>query len=170
MEENDRSNNQDQPNRGNEPGTAPIIDVQRPVQGQSAPVAAPEGSGTFTDSTDTSTAEAATGPGVGNVNPAEAGKPDPVKQPELMPPKKHGKPVMAIILAIMVAAILAVFTVMAFNKKDSGPSSDQSASQQEDVTPETVDGTEKEVDESLNAANDAQDFPENELNDETLGL
>lgn len=175
--------NNDEQNQGQapaaQPTTAPILDVQPPKQGdiatpppeqetptQSTPSETPQPTAPPSESTPSPASEA-------SVNPAAA--PDPVKQPELMAPKKHGAPVLVIVIALVVAAVLAVFTVLAFTQQDKNTAKKQPANgtaQQspQAVTPGTVDETSDEVDAAINELDDLADFPEDELSNTSLGL
>lgn len=176
MENNDEQNQGQAP--AAQPTTAPILDVQPPKQddiatpppeqetpAQPTPSETPQPTTPSIESTPSPTSEA-------SANPAA---PDPVKQPELMAPKKHGAPVLVIVIALVVAAVLAVFTVLAFTQQDKNAAKKQPANgtaQQspQAVTPGTVEETSDEVDAAINELDDLADFPEDELSNTSLGL
>lgn len=159
----DNNNAPNQPEAPKEPASAPILDVQPPSQ-SSEPVVP-------------STPEIATQPDNQLADePAvtETGAPDPVKRPEITAKHKHGAPVVPIIIALVIAAALAVVTVLAFKsaEKAAAPTTDGTnlTQQESEVTPQSVDDTSAEIDQALNSVDEAADFPESELSDQTLGL
>lgn len=150
--------NTNQSQDSNEPTSAPVMDVQS-EQGNTAANTQPETEFTSVETTPVT----------------ETGAPDTIKRPELPATHKHGAPIVPIILAIVIAAILAVVTVLAFKSVD--PVTPERATQSDDtsqseaaVTPQSVDQTSAEVDEALNATDEAADFPDAELSDQSLGL
>lgn len=88
---------------------------------------------------------------------------------------KAAAPLMAIIAAILVALGLAAVTVYAYMKsQDEAPkSTETSQTETQDSVPAAtsadVDQASGEVDEALNASEEA-DFPDSELTDQSLGL
>lgn len=140
----------DDNNRSNKPqgtASAPVLDVQ-PSQQNDMP-------------------ESPSEPAV-----TETGAPDPVKRPEIAASNKHGAPVVPIIIALVIAAALAVVTILAFKnaEKAAAPTTNNSTQQEAELTPESVDAATSEIDQSLNEVDEAADFPEDELSDQNLGL
>lgn len=88
----------------------------------------------------------------------------------------HKKPVVAIIVAIIIALALIGLTVLAYlqTKQDTHPQADheptptnQPATQN---TETTVDDTSAEVNQALTTVDDTKDLPESDLSDQALGL
>jgi len=97
--------------------------------------------------------------------------PDPIKTPELMPPK-HGKPIGAIAMAVIIAiglSALATYTYVKTNQT-AQPATTNTTVQEQATTTSDVDDTTKALDESVNSVDEAEDFPENDLTDAALGL
>lgn len=92
-----------------------------------------------------------------------------------MPPAPHkaSAPVAAIVAAILVAIGLAAVTVYAYQKtqNDSKAAKTNTSTQTElKSTAKEVDQTAKEIDSTLTTTDDAKDFPESEITDQSLGL
>lgn len=92
-------------------------------------------------------------------------------------PKKHGAPVVAILLAVIVAVALAGVAVFMYLKSKNAEtlikgseSSTQTVVEKPQASPSDVDTTTKEIDDTLTRADDAADFSANELSDTSLGL
>ncbi len=184
METEEKNNTQDPQSPQDQPTTAPIIDVQPPQQdigsGPASQNQADAVAPSFSSPTEPSSQPASMAEPSEQKKPTDSPgipqAPDPVKQPELTAPKKHGAPLLVIGVAIVVAAILAVFTIFAFSKQDKEspkPSAGLNETQQpavEQVTPQTVDNTSREVDEAIQSVDEAADFSEDELSDRALGL
>lgn len=91
---------------------------------------------------------------------------------------KSDKPIAVIIVAVLVAMSLIAVTVFAYMKtqNDTHPEANHTTTspggthQQAAVTPNDVDTTSKEVDQTLSSLDDAKDFPDTELSDQALGL
>lgn len=84
----------------------------------------------------------------------------------------HKTPIVAIVLAVLIAACLAVFAIFAYNKSNEpAPAKQNDTSQTEDKATEAdVDEVIQDVDQTLNGANDETDFDTNSINDSSLGL
>ena len=90
-------------------------------------------------------------------------------------PPKHKAPILAIIIAILVAGGLIGLTVYVYlSTQNPDQNTDTSTAQQESTadtaTPEDVDSTSQSLETELNTANDDTDLNPNDLSDETLGL
>ena len=96
--------------------------------------------------------------------------------PPQMPPAPHkaSAPIAAIVAAILVAIGLAAVTVYAYKKtqNDSKPAITNKNTTQTEVksTAQEVDQTVKEIDSTLTTTDDAKDFPDSEITDQSLGL
>ncbi len=114
----------------------------------------------------------------------EAPSKEPANQPDTKPAEADSKPlkalpaghkttspVLPVVAAVLVAIGLAAVTVYAYMqtqpKKDNKPNTSQSAAPE--VKSEDIDKEAKEIDRSLEAA-DEGDFPISELTDSNLGL
>ncbi len=97
------------------------------------------------------------------------------------PPQKHAKsgaPMFAIVIAVIVALGLAGAVVFAYMKnkdngdikRDDSASSSQTVVEKPQASASDVDSTSKEIDSSLEKADDTKDFSTTELSDSTLGL
>ena len=98
---------------------------------------------------------------------------DLVGTPELPAKVKHGKPVGAIVMAVVIAvgiAALAAFAYIKTNNTAQPASTQPTTTQQDAATPKDVDDANSDVDDSINSTNEAQDFPDNDLTDAALGL
>lgn len=182
----DENNNQpyqqnNNPQQPTEASTAPILDVQPPNQDEVASSSATVREASRSESLQNSNATNSqiSGDNTYAQNEATANvskTPDPAKQPELLASStKHKTPVLIIVVAIVIAAALAIFTVLAFTQQDKTTIKQQPANgtaQQpaESVTPESIDGVTNDVEAALNGLDAASDFPENELSDSSLGL
>ncbi len=95
-----------------------------------------------------------------------------------MAPKKSGKPILVIAIAVIVAIGLAGLVVFTFlkTKKDtvgSGKTVNSATTQpvaKPLASPADVDTTNKEIETSLNKVNDSTDFSSTALSDKSLGL
>lgn len=101
-------------------------------------------------------------------------RPDPVQVPELNKPKR-GAPVITIVVAIIVAlglAGLAVFAYMKTNETKKTPESNQpvSPAAAENVTTQDVEEVDSQTEADLNSVDEATDFPETDLSDQSLEL
>lgn len=173
---NNQSSQQNSGQTPQDPGTAPILDVQPPKQENVvAPPPAqdqPANESQVPVSTDVAKS---TSDSVENTTAETTVAPNPVHRPELTASQKHKTPVLIIVIAILIAAALAVFTILAFTQQDKTtvkqqPANGTAQQSAESVTPESVDQTAGEVDSALNDLDAASDFPENELSDSNLGL
>lgn len=161
-------------NPNSETKTEPVMDI-KPAQ--------PQASVPPTESTGALFTEVATAPAV------TAGSDEPlpsVTEPEQPTPliattssvaaaNNHKAPIGVIVVAVLVAVALAVLAVLTYMKNDqkeatSTPSPVTSQQAQESVSAEDVDSTNKDIDDSLNQANDASDFDSNSISDTSLGL
>lgn len=104
-----------------------------------------------------------------NVPPA----PQPAVTPLLPAHAKSGRPIGAIVAAIVIALLLAGLTIMVYLKtknsikpigNNSGQNSEQAA------TPADVDDATEALNQTLDSVKDDQDFNENDLSDTNLGL
>lgn len=120
-----------------------------------------------------SSSDASTDEGTNEQPPAE-----PHAQPvsEHKPPH-HGMPVLAIIIATLLAIVLAGLVVYAYTQNQDGDidrndstKTSQPSEEKTEASPTDVDDTNKEIDGALKNADDAADFPETELSDTSLGL
>ena len=87
--------------------------------------------------------------------------------------QQHKAPIGAIVLAVLVAVALAAVAVWMYmnnDNKDTATPAPTTSQQTQEVAPSDVDETNKELDESLNQANDATDFGDDGLSDSTLNL
>ncbi len=116
---------------------------------------------------------------VGDATPTKGTEPDPKSEPGndnpmAIPPAPagthKGAPKAAIVVAVIIALALAALTVFAYmkTKNDSKQSVNDRASSS--VTASDVDQASKDLDTSLNKADDTKDFPESDLTDQNLGL
>lgn len=162
-------NNPNQPQESDQPRTAPMMDVQPPRQGD--PPASPNA-----PSTNVITPPPAEQPAEEPNPVTKTGAPDPIKRPEITATHKHSAPIVPIILALVIAAILAVVTILAFkNNKAAAPtesaeSTNNLTQQEAPVTPESIDTTTAEIDQTLGELDENSDFPEDELSDQNLNL
>lgn len=125
--------------------------------------------------------------GVMDVRPATPQPPTSSPQPNTAPPSpeetkpeppkshKSRAPKIVIAVAVIIALGLAAAATVAYlqSREETEPLQESDASQQETVQPATtddVDETTKSVDEALNETDTAQEFPEEDLSDQTLGL
>ncbi len=86
-------------------------------------------------------------------------------------------PKVVIVLAVVIGAALIGLAVFAYmqTRDNTHPAGDNGTHQEEAQTeaqasPADVDNTTKAVDDALSSVDDAQDIPESELTDQTLGL
>jgi uncharacterized protein HemX len=91
---------------------------------------------------------------------------------------KSHPPIVAIIVAVVIALALVGVTVFAYmsskndtkHEGDDHEMTEQQSSQQSAATTTDVDDTSKEVDSTLGSVDENKDFPESELTDQALGL
>lgn len=161
----------DQSQNPKEPTSAPIMDVQ-PVATEDEPATSNTDSVTSTESISQPPTESTDKKPLVE-EPAPLATADVPKQPEPAV-HKHGVPATAVIVAIVIAAVLALVTIMAFKnaEKAVAPVNNTSVEtqQEEPATPESIDETTTEIDQALEGADEAADFPDEEISDETLGL
>lgn len=87
--------------------------------------------------------------------------------------QQHKAPIGAIVIAVLVAAALAAVAVWMYMNNDNNESTTPApttSQQTQEVAPSDVDETNKEIEESLNQADDASDFSDDGLSDSTLNL
>ncbi len=161
-------NNPNRPQTPDESRTAPVIDMHMP-ESPEPPVAedapgAPSPSVVAPLPVDQPSSPSLPGEGAARA---------PVDQHKPAATPKHSAPITPIIIALVVAAILAVVTVITFKNTSAPESSEntQTSTQVESaVTPESIDATSTEIDQTLDGVDESSDFPEDELSDQTLGL
>ena len=142
----------DQDNKDiNSGGVTPVMDVQPPRP-------APE-------------PEPAPAPATPAANQTPAASPLAIDSKQA--PKKSGRPIGIIILAILVALGLAGAAAYMYLQSKDKPAANEHTEHQtteEDASAETVDEATKEIDDSLNSLDDDQDFNGSSLSDTDLGL
>lgn len=109
-----------------------------------------------------------------NMGGDAAPTPVPAAQPgKAKPPKKHGAPVAAVVVAIIIALGLigvAVFAYMKSHKHTPAPATTAAPAAPAAVSATDVDNAGKTVDSNLQKADDAKDFPTTDLSDTSLSL
>jgi hypothetical protein len=102
----------------------------------------------------------------------EANSPDPIATPEIPAKVGHGKPIGAIVMAVLIAVGIAGLATYAYVKTSNTaqPASTNQTTSDPSASTSDVDDASKEVDDSVNSVDEAQDFPDNDLTDEALGL
>lgn len=176
------SNNNNEQNSANGPN-APVMDIQPPTpkpQDDSTPslatepTASPEVSPTNTATSDVTSPEPAPDPIADASSGANYLTPETHPTQAVAPtPKKHGAPKAAVAIAIIIALVLAGVTVFAYLKtKNNTPAGNQQTQESTEapVTTQEVDDTSSEVEEAIDATNDAADLDSNEVSDTNLGL
>lgn len=95
----------------------------------------------------------------------------PDRQPFAAPKPAKNTPIIPIVIAIVVATCLIGVTLFVFlHSKESDTSAGSETSQGTAVQPEEVEASSQAVEDELNTLDDAADFSEAEITDETLGL
>ena len=152
------------------PKPTPVMDIQ-PPQAQSVKAAPTEPEVVAEAST---SAEPTTQPPEGTADQPEA---KPLVAQVTAATAKRKAPIATIVVAVVVAVALAAVSVVAFmqtDKKQATTSGNTPATTQETakpaVTTSDVDAATKEIDDSLNSANDAADFDTKSLSDTSLEL
>lgn len=85
----------------------------------------------------------------------------------------HKKPIVAVLVAVVVAlglAGVAIFAYQDLNKKKTADKAQTLPVTETETTPADVDDVTKEIDTNLNGTNDAADFDDNSLSDTNLNL
>ncbi len=106
---------------------------------------------------------------------------DPDHNPLAIPPQaahKSGAPVVAVVVAIIVALALAGLVIFTFMKSKNASSTSKKApttaatqtTAKPLASPADVDATNKDIDTSLSKTDDTKDFPAADLSDKSLGL
>lgn len=88
-------------------------------------------------------------------------------------PHKSGAPVVAVILAIVIALVLTAITVFAYlrTKDDTASTKSPSANTvQPKVSAQDVDQTSADIDSTINSVDDVKDFAAEDLTEKSLGL
>lgn len=93
--------------------------------------------------------------------------------PEL--PKHSGTPVVAVVIAIVIALALAGLTVFAYLKTrntspDTNTTTTQPSTTASKATTKDVDNTSKDMDTALSSVDDTKDFAATDISDTALGL
>lgn len=89
-------------------------------------------------------------------------------------PRQHHRPPAVILVAILIAAILAIITILVFINTDKAqaPAVDGDTAEQQDNinTPQAVNEAADAVDQAVESTDSENDFPEDELSDQSLEL
>ncbi len=135
------------------------MDIQAPNPPQGQPIAGPGPS-------------PATPPSVpaGFVTPPVTDHPPSQPTPTISQQKTRSMPLVAVVVAIVIALGLIGLAVFAYFRHKDMPAGEHHHMSSTEVTTNDVDNTGKDVDNALSSANDNKDLPESDLSDQALGL
>ncbi len=89
------------------------------------------------------------------------------------PVKKHGPPIFAVLVAIIITLALlgvAVYAYMKSKNKDTSPTTTTTTPAVNSVSPQDIDATSTAIDSNLQKVDEAKDFPTTDLSDSSLSL